>query len=216
MNRLLIPVTAAAVVLASACGGARVQSAWSNPAVSPAPFRNLLAAAITKDPGRRQMMEDAMTAALRDEAPAAETVASRSILSESEITDEARVRDHLALTRFDGAIVMRITDVERGDVFVPGRTTVVPAWYRTFWGYYRYWAPIAYEPGYIERRRNVQVETLVYALPAGDLVYSAISRPLDPASADELAARVARVVARDLRQRGFTAAGQRAGAGSSR
>jgi hypothetical protein len=151
------------------------------------------------------MMEQAMAAEIRDEAPGVEAVPSRSILSESEIADEVRVREHIAQTRFDGAVVMRITDVERRDVFVPGRTTVVPAYYRTFWGYYRYWAPIAYEPGYIERTRDVQVETQVYAMPAGDLVYSAVSRTLNPSSAADLAERVAKVVTKELRERGFIA-----------
>jgi len=207
--RMLSFLAAGAVAgLVAACAGTRVQSSWTNPTVSPAPFRHVVAIALTKDPGRRQMMEDAMAAEIRDEAPAVETLASRAILSDAEIADEARLRDHLAVTRFDGAIVMRITDVERRDVFVPGRTTVVPVNYRTFWSYYRYWAPIAYEPGFIERTRNVQVESQVYRMPDGDLVYSAISRTLNPASAADLAERVAGVVTKELRQRGFIAQGE--------
>ena len=202
---LLVAVAAAGLV--AACAGTRVQSSWSNPNVSPAPFRNLVAIAITKDPGRRQMMEDAMAAEIREQAPAVEVMSSRSILSDAEIADEARLRDHLAQTRFDGAIVMRITDVERRDVFVPGRTTMVPVHYRTFWGYYRYWAPVAYEPGYIERTRDVQVESQVYKMPDGDLVYSAVSRTLNPSSAADLAESVAKVVTRELRDRGFIAQG---------
>ena len=198
---------AAAASLVTACAGPRAQSSWTNPAVSPVPFRHVVAIALTKDPGRRQMMEEAMAAEIRDEAAAVETLASRSILSDAEIADEARLRDHLAVTRFDGAIVMRITDLERRDVFVPGRTLVVPVYYRTFWGYYRYWAPIAYEPGYVERTRNVQVESQVYRIPDGDLVYSAVSRTLSPASAADLADRVASVVTKELRERGFIARG---------
>lgn len=203
---LLIFAVAAAVAIGAACGaGTRVQSSWSSPNVSPSPMRNIVAIAITKDPGRRQLMEQAMAREIQDEAPGVEAVPSRSILSDSEIADEARVRDHLAQTKFDGAIVMRITDVERHDVFVPGRTTVVPVYYRTFWGYYRYWAPIAYEPGYVERNADVQVETEVFAMPGGELVYSAISRTLNPSSAADLAERVAGVVTKELRERGFIA-----------
>ena len=207
--RVLLPVLAAVVAagLVTACAGTRVQSSWTNPNVSPSPFRNILAIAITKDPGRRQMIEDAMAAEIRDEAGSVEVMSSRSILSDAEIADEARVRDHLAQTRFDSAIVMRITDVERRDVFVPGRTTVVPVSYRTFWGYYRYWAPIAYEPGYVERTRDVQVESQAYKMPDGDLVYSAVSRTLNPSSAADLAESVAKVVTKELRQRGFIAPG---------
>lgn len=209
---LLIFAVAATAALGVACAaGTRVQSSWSNPTVTPTPLRHILAIAITKDPGRRQMMEEAMASEIVEEAPGVEAMPSRSILSDTEIADEARVRDHLAQTKFDGAIVMRITDVERRDVFVPGRTAVVPVYYRTFWGYYRYWAPISYEPAYVEQTKTVQVETQVYAMPRGELVYSAISRTLNPSSAADLAERVASVVTKELRERGFVASTATAG-----
>jgi hypothetical protein len=192
-----------AVSLAAGCGATRVQRSWTNPDVGPVTFRNVVSIAMTKDASRRQAMEEAMAGEIQDEAPGVEAVASRSILSDAEIIDERRVRDHLAQTKYDAAIVMRVTDVERHDVFVPGRTVSVPVYYRTFWGYYQYWAPIAYEPGYVERNRDVQVETLVYALRTGELVYSAVSRTLNPSSSAELVESVADVVANDLQAKGF-------------
>jgi hypothetical protein len=207
IRRVPVPVAVVTFVVAvgftTACGATRVQRSWTNPDVGPMTFRNVVTVAMTKDPGRRQSMEEAMAGEIEDEAPGVEAVPSRSILSDSEINDERRVRDHLAQTKYDAAIVMRVTDVDRRDVFVPGRTVSVPVYYRTFWGYYQYWAPIAYEPGYVERNQDVQVETLVYAMPKGELVYSAMSRTLNPASSADLVESVASVVTDELQARGF-------------
>jgi hypothetical protein len=117
----------------------------------------------------------------------------------------------LELSGFDAAIVTRITDVQRQDVFVPGRRVLVPVYYRTFWGYYRYWVPITYEPGYIERTRDVQVETQVFALPGGELLYSAVSRTFNPVSPAALIESVGSVVAKELIAQGWLAEGQNAG-----
>ena len=204
-------VTVMAVLTAgwivSGCASTRLERSWTSPYAGPTTFRNLVTIAITKDAPRRQAMEEAMASEIEEVALGVEAEPSRTILSDSEIIDEQRVRDHLAQTNYDGAIVMRVTDVTRQDVFVPGRTTVVPVYYRTFWGYYRHWAPIAFEPGYVERNQNVQVETQVYVMPTGDIVYSAVSRTLNPSSSADLMESVASVVAKDLKAKGFLASG---------
>jgi hypothetical protein len=83
-----------------------------------------------------------------------------------------------------------------------GEAWVVPEYYRTFWGYYRHWIPVSYEPGYVERDRDVQVETALYSATSdGELIYSAISRTLNPNSPADLAKDVTSLVARKLRDK---------------
>jgi hypothetical protein len=195
----------AAAVLLAGCGATRLERPWVTPDVGALNIHRVVAMAISNDPGRRRAMEASMVEQIRDEAPGVEAVESSTLISDADIRQEARVRDHLERAGFDAQLVMRVTDVTRKDVYVPGRTTRVPRYYRTFWGYYRYWAPIAYRPGYIEHDRDVQVETELYAPGRGDdeLVYAAVSHTLNPSSAGDLAEDVTGVVAKDLKEKGI-------------
>jgi hypothetical protein len=196
---------AAVTAITPACSATRLQSAWVTSAPERTVFKSIVALALTRDPGRRRMMEDALASELVDKSARLEAVASYTMLPDADVTSEARVQRVLALSGFDAAIVTRITDISRTDVFVPGRRVLVPVTYRTFWGYYRYWVPITYEPGYIERTTNVQVETQVFALPSGDLLYSALSRTFNPVSPADLIESVGGVVAGELAAQGWLA-----------
>jgi hypothetical protein len=173
-----------------------------NPNLGATKVRTLVTMAMTKNPGRRRLMEDTMAAEIRRVAPGVESTPSYTVLSDADIANEARVQERVERAGYDAAIVMRITDVQRQDVYVPGSAVVAPVYYRTFWGYYRHWIPIAYEPGYIEHDRDVHVETEMYSMRTGELAYSALSATLNPSSPASLAKEVGHVVAEDLRSKG--------------
>ncbi len=188
--------------LALGCAATRLQSTWVKPDLDGVRFHKIVAIALSNNPVRRRAMEANMADRLRRVAPEVEVTQSSTLFNESEIRDENRVRAALERSGFDAEVVMRVTDVQRQNFYVPGRTTVVPQYYRTFWGYYRYWTPIAYRPGYIERDRDVQVETEVFSTNNGDLLYSALSRTFNPNSPADLAHDVTDVVAKNMKEKG--------------
>jgi hypothetical protein len=174
------------------------------PGVGELSFKKVVAQAYSKNGRRRRMLEDAMVAEIRRVAPEVEVVPDYTLVPDEAVPDEARMRATIEREGFDGAVVLRITDTRVQDTYIPGRTVFAPVYYRTFWGYYRYWTPVAYDPGFVERNRAVQVETVVYSLKDdGEMVYAAVSSTLNPNSASDLVERVARVVARDMREKGL-------------
>jgi hypothetical protein len=194
----------AALTVSACASSTQLQSSWVKPDTGPLNFRKIVAIAITKDPARRRAMEETMTSELKRAEPDVVAVPSYTLINDNDMNKEGRVREEVNRAGFDGAIFMRVTDVSRQDVYVPGQTTYAPTYYRSFWGYYHYWAPIAYEPGYIERDTNVQVETEVYSTAGdGELVYSAVSRTLNPSSSSDLVADVASVVTHDMKAKGL-------------
>jgi hypothetical protein len=181
-----------------------LERAWVTPEPGAVNIHRVVAIALSNNPGRRRAMEASMVEQIREKAPSVEATESSTLINDTDIREEARVRERLERAGFDAQLVMRVTDVTRRDVYVPGRTTVAPLYYRTFWGYYRYWAPIAYEPGYIEHDRDVSVETELYSASGdGELLYSAMSHTLNPSSAADLAKDVTGVVAKDLKEKGI-------------
>jgi hypothetical protein len=185
------------------CATTQLRHTWVNPNIRNVRIQRIVAIALTRDPVRRRMMEASMVQQLRDQFPEVTATESSTLISDQDLRDEAKVRQQLERAGADAELVMRVANVRRSDLYVPGSTTYIPEYYRTFWGYYRYWVPIAYEPGYIERDRDVQVETELYAKPNGDLAYSALSGTLNPTSPSSLARDVTSVVAKDLREKGL-------------
>jgi hypothetical protein len=193
------------MAVAGGCAtGTHLQSSWVKPDLGPTNFHKVVAIALSTNASRRRMMEEEMSSELRKTAPDVQAVPSYTIVSDADLARESRLKEEVNRAGFDGAVFMRVTDVSRQDSYVPGYATAAPVYYRTFWGYYRYWVPIAYEPGYVEHNTNVQVETEVYStVNEGVLVYSAVSNTLNPSSPADLAAEVASVVAKDLRAHGL-------------
>lgn len=184
-----------------ACGTVRLQQTWVKPNLQIQPLRHVMTVALTPTTERRLVMEEALAEELRSEE--VEATASYTTMPNDDIRVESQLRTHLDVGGYDGVIMLRVTDVTRQDVYVPGKTAAVPAHYQTLWDYYGHWSPVAYGSGYVEPDRNLQVETEVYALPSGDLVYSAVSGTLNPTSNSSLAAALGRSVASDLKSKGL-------------
>jgi hypothetical protein len=203
--RWTIAIAALAVLLVTmACGATRLQRAWIAPDVTSLRIHKVVAVALSRNPDRRRAMETSIVDQFHSAAPQVQATPSSTLISDSELRNEAVVRERLEQAGFDAQVVMRVTDVNRRDVYIPGRTSLVPEYYRTFWGYYRYWVPIAYQPGYIERDRDVEVETALYdTAQEGRLVYSAVSRTLNPSSAADLAKDVTHEVVKDIKDKGL-------------
>jgi hypothetical protein len=194
----------ALLLLLAACASTQLSRSWVKSDVRNVNIRRMVTMALSSSPGRRRAMEASMAEQIRDKAPEVDVTESSTLIDDTDIREESRVRERLERAGFDAQMVMRVTDVARQDVYVPGRTTVVPQYYRTFWGYYRHWVPIAYEPGYVEHDRDVEVETDLYASSeGGELVYASISHTLNPSSAADLAKDVTGVVAKDLKDKGL-------------
>jgi hypothetical protein len=200
----IIAAASSCAVIAIGCATTQLQSSWVKPGIGALSFNKVVAEALSKNPARRRMLEDAMVSEIRRVAPNVEVVAGYTLVPDDAMREEGRMQEALERGGFDGAVMMRITDTSVQDTYIPGRTVVAPVYYRSYWGYYRHWVPIAYDPARVERNRSVQVETVVYSL-AGDsvMVYAAVSSTLNPDSPGDLVQRVASVVARDMRDKGL-------------
>jgi hypothetical protein len=196
-------LTVVLAVLASACASTALEHSWSKPDIGQLTFTKVAAVAVSRDASRRRMMEDAMVQEIQHVGKDVQAVPSYSVMPDQIDTETSRRA--FEQRGFDGVVALRVTDVSRSDVYVPGSAVVAPVPYRTFWGYYNYWVPIAYEPGYVEQNSNVRVETEVYSLANGssELIYSAVSQTLNPTSTTELVNSVASVVSHDLRDKGL-------------
>jgi hypothetical protein len=80
--------------------------------------------------------------------------------------------------------------------------TVQPASYGTVWGYYGA-RTVVYDPGYVRTDTILRVETTLYRVSDGTLLWTGISRALNPRGVTDLVRDVAKSVGEELREQGL-------------
>ena len=102
----------------------------------------------------------------------------------------------------DAVLTVRLLDKNKEKTYVPGRYGYAPyPYYGGFWGYYSYYSPMMYQPGYYATSTQYSFETNLYNVNSGQLLYSAQSSSFDPTSARSLAGDQARMIVRDLKKK---------------
>lgn len=102
----------------------------------------------------------------------------------------------------DAVLTVRLLDKNKEKTYVPGRYGFAPyPYYGGFWGYYSFYSPMVYQPGYYANTTQYSFETNLYNVNNGQLLYSAQSSSFDPTSAKSLAGDHARMIVRDLRKK---------------
>jgi len=181
----------------SACVNTRLVERWKDPAYSGPVLHKMLVVGVQRDQGRRRVWEDAMVVALAARAVQAEA-------SYQLFPDQAPAPEQLTAmaTRdsFDGVAATH---------FVTGRQQAYieaypgPGW---GWGYYgwrrRYWGGWGpyYGPGYIESDYQADYQTDVFTVDAagGKLIWSGITRSLDPSSTKAITDQISHVLVPEL------------------
>ena len=154
-------------------------------------FHRILAAYVTNDPAVRRSVEDKLSRKIPNSFPAYSAVPNLSL------TDPQKAREQLRDKLFDGAVVMRVVDVENQQVYVPGS-----AWYAPYPSFYGYWGAswgMVQSPGYVINNKYVTVETAIYSIKDDKLVWAGRTRTQNPASAGKLVDETVDAVAKELR-----------------
>lgn len=207
----------AAALLLAACASTQIASTWRDPEDRRGPVKKLIVFAAVKDDAIRRLAENRAVQSL----PRGTVGVPSYTLFEKPEMDVDKVKARLAKEGFDAALISRLVSVDRAQNYVPPQTHIVQPfpfyayrpYYRSFYGFY----PEAYAyttPGYVTETQRYVVETLLYRLPEGKPVWSAVSETVNPDSKIALVNEVVRAVEQELRARGLLAE-QSAGGGSA-
>ena len=193
---------------------ARIQNSWRDPGVTPSAleFKKLLVVAIMTDPEQRVRAEDELArrimAGPRGQSGELTAVASHTLLSADEMRDADKVRAKIEGVGFDGAVTMRLLSSEGKTSWAAGN---FPEQYHNFWDYYRWGWSTVNALGYYRMDTAVLVESNVYSLAEGALIWAAVSESYNPGSSRKLMAAVAQAVGDELEKQGLIATAVPAG-----
>jgi hypothetical protein len=191
-----IGVALLSAALLAACGTVtKIPNAWRNPAHEGVPFQKVFVIGVGKNEMNRRVFEDRFATALS--AGGAVASPSYEALPHSERLTEAQVRGAIEGDDYDGVIVTRLLGIEEDTEYVPPRTYTV-ARHRGYYGYYGSSWDVVHEPGYFETHTIVRLETNLYDVATGELVWSGQSETFDPSSLTDIIDSATKAVAKRL------------------
>jgi hypothetical protein len=189
------------LILVSCLPPTKVEKSWRDPlaAITDTSYNKVLVAALLKNETTRRVVEDKMLKRLKGKG-----VASYSYFNDNDITEEkaANFKEKLKQDGFDGALVMRLVNVNNETSYVPG-TSGFPDYYGGFGGYYYNSWNSFYSPGYYNQDKIYYVETNIYSLKEDKLIWSGITSSLNPSKPEKMFDEVATAVTAKMKNEGF-------------
>ncbi len=197
----LIFLSITSYLLFISCTSTSIVSSWREPdkQVTVDKLNKVLVLALFKDETSRFKAEDQMVKYLKGKG-----VASYSYLKTgfNENNEEA-LRRKIKKDGFDGAVTMRLVDVDKEKTYTPGLGSTYPNYYRNFSGYYyRSWSYFS-NPGYYSTTKTYTVETNVYSIKEDRIIWSGLTETTDPEGVDKMTAEITKVVFRKMKKEGF-------------
>ena len=189
-------VTPAIGVLLMACAArpTQVTTDWRDPAASRLRLQRTVAFFPGEDPQLRRQMEDRLASRLPG------GIASHTLVSDERLAaaDTQAIRSAIAGAGVDGVLMVRLVSVESQSA---GRTVpTTGSASEDLWAYLRRTPRAALMPG---RETMITMESRVYTVPDGKLVWTGHSASFNPLSLRELVNMHADGAIQELRRQGL-------------
>jgi len=188
MLRLARVLALLAALGTTSCASTRLVTKWQAPSTGPLQFTKVLALALAPEEALRRVAEEDLC----NQVKSVPCKPAYLVIPPSEMGDMEKAKALVQRAGFDGALVFRVVSAKEKVTYVP------PSYGPTFWGYYNYARPIAYDPGYYRTDQLVSVETSIYSLREDRLLWVATTETMNPKSIDALVEDVAKTVRDEL------------------
>lgn len=182
------------------CASTEIKDSWRNPEATPESFQfeKILAMAIVDDIVTRRVAEDELVQVIER----GEVVPSYTVLTQADLQNAERAKEKIQEEGFDGVVTLRVANLDKTVTYVPG-SYAGP--HSSFWGYYGYAWPTAYDSGYMRTDTVATIETNIYALNPEKLIWSGTSETFNPRTTREVVDDIARAVGAELMEQGLMA-----------
>jgi hypothetical protein len=200
----LMPLLALALVFQGCGSSSKIISSWQDKDIPAKSIKKVLVLGLFTDKDRtlRLKTEQELTGGLQalgyQAMSAAEEYGPKSFQNMKEEQALKKLRD----INVDGIITITLLDKNKEKYYVPGTVSYAPypIMRRGFWGYYSYYYPRVYDPGYYQTTTSYFFETNLYNID-NKLLYSAQSETFDPSSLSSLADEYAKAVIKDMQKK---------------
>jgi hypothetical protein len=205
LSKLLIAVVA--VFALAACNKTKtsIPLSWRNPGYEQTVFKKLFVIGVSQNEDGRRLFEDTFAKALSSGGGGA--YASWGHLPHSSQLTEEEIKGAIEGGGYDAVLITQVLSVDEDTEYVEGSTYNHPRtqYYATGYGYYGYYGfygttyAKVHEPGYFKTNTTFRLETNLYSVATGELVWSGQSDTLDPDSVTDVIDSMTAAVAKQLR-----------------
>jgi hypothetical protein len=184
--------------LAACAPATQLTSSWADPTAPSHQFHKMCVVGLTPKSATRRMYEDDFVAELKTRRLAA--VQSYTFGIDGQMDKDAAA-GKLQEAGVDGVIVTRLIDKESVQTYYPPTYStmgVPPSYYGGWYGYYSAGYTYMSSPGYVAEDHVFRIETNVYDLQAGKLMWSGLTETTlssDSAPETEIKPFIALIVA---------------------
>jgi hypothetical protein len=201
MKKLTLFACLIATILMVACSATKITSSWREPdkTLTISQLNKVLVVALFNNETNRHKAEDQMAGYLKGNG-----VVSYNYFSDKfNRTNEVEIRESIAAAGFDGAVTMRLIDVEKEKIYLPSNQPLYPAYSRNFPAYYYRNYSYYQQQDYYRTTRIYTVETNVYSIKENKIIWTALTKTTDPEGVDKLTGEIAQVVYKRMVKEGF-------------
>jgi len=121
--------------------------------------------------------------------------------------DKKAMLDKIQQQGSDAIFTVTLLDKESETRYVPGTGRYAPyprfGWYGNFWGYYSYWSPMMYDPGYYTTDKTYVMESNVYDARSEELLFSIQSSTMNPNGIDDFSRSYTAAMVKELEKQGI-------------
>ena len=201
MKKIMLFVCLIAVLSMLSCNSTKITSSWREPdkTLTISQLNKVLVVALFNNETNRHKAEDQMAGYLKGKG-----VVSYNYFSDIfNRTNEAAIRESIAADGFDGAITMRLIDVEKEKIYLPSNQPLYPAYSRNFPAYYYRNYGYYQQQNYYRTTRIYTIETNVYSIKEDKIIWTALTKTTDPEGVNKLTGETAQVVYKQMIKEGF-------------
>lgn len=200
------------VIALSGCATTEIKSTWRSTDDKGLGLRKVAVFMLAADENVRRFAEDQMVRTL---PKGTEGTAGYTLFNKPESNIDT-IRGTLREKGYDSILMARTVSVDKSQQSVPPTTQLVPTgpilvgvndpksldvYYRHVWGY-------TYQttPGYVANLTTIVIETVLYRLPDGKAVWSAVSETRNPSSQADMVQELVGLIDKQLTKEGFLSA----------
>ena len=203
----LYTLTILTALLLSGCMGTKFSATWKDPEYSGKSYKKVLVVALSDNAAARGTVEDETTHLLQ--VKGINGVSGSDILPADRNAipkDKEVLKEKLTKGGYEAVLTVGLIDVKEETHYVQGSGYYNPmsyGYYGSFYGYYPHMYGAVYQPGYYSSSTVVYLETNLWDVSTGKLMWSGQSKSSDVGSVDKLANSYARSVVSELTGKGL-------------
>nr|BAR72248.1 hypothetical protein [Sphingomonas sp. A1] len=194
--RLIARPVLLAVLFLSACAPVSMRNVWRDPAYNGPALHHVVVMSISRSDVQRRVFEDSFAGYLQQQGVQAQV--SYNMLPENGPIANDKIQAAFAQSGADGVLVTRIIHVEQRLDVAP-YPYMGPGWYRPgFYGWYGgpAWSAV---PADVYQYSVLTLETTLWSLSSGKIVWTAASQIVEPDDVSRLASSLAQTLVTRMR-----------------